>query len=128
MVEGIKMAVGNQFSTVVRVLYAQVLMTTLVTLGFLLVDGWKYAISPLIGSGIALLPNLYFAYKIYLARNLDAQGIVNAFYAGETIKLILTVALFSIALQIPSVDFLTLLIGYIAVLSVFWFALFYWRD
>jgi ATP synthase protein I len=50
------------------------------------------------------------------------------FYAGETAKLILTVALFSIVLQIPAVDFLTLLIGYIAVLSVFWFALLLWRD
>jgi len=99
-----------------------------VAAGFLWVGGWHYAMSPLIGSGIALLPNLFFAYKIYLARNLEAQGIVNAFYAGETIKLILTVALFSIALQIPSVDFLTLLAGYTAVLSVFWFALYYWRD
>lgn len=122
------MAVENQFSTVGRVLYAQILMAAVVALGFLLASGWKSAISPLIGSGIALLPNCYFAYKIYLARNLKAQGIVNAFYAGETVKLILTVALFSIALQIPSVDFLTLLVGYVAVLSVFWFALFYWRD
>lgn len=122
------MAVENRFSTVGRVLYAQVLVAVLVASGFLLIGGWESAVSPLIGGGIALLPNCYFAYKIYLARNMEAQGIVNAFYAGETIKLILTVALFSIVLQIPSVDFLTLLLGYIAVLSVFWFALFYWRD
>ncbi len=122
------MAVGNQFSTVGRVLYAQVLMAAVVASGFLLIGGWKSAISPLVGGCVALLPNCYFAYKIYLARNLEAQGVVNAFYAGETIKLILTAALFSIVLQIPSVDFLTLLIGYVAVLSVFWFALIYWRD
>ena len=122
------MAVGNRFSTVGRVLCAQVLMAVVVASGFLLIGGWKYAISPLIGSGVALLPNLYFAYKIYLARNLEAQGIVNAFYVGETMKLVLTAVLFSIVLQIPSVDFLTLLAGYAAVLSVFWFALFYWRD
>ena len=122
------MAVGNQFSTVGKVLYMQILMAILVASGFLLLGGWKNALSPLMGSGIALLPNLYFAYKIYLARHQSAQGIVNAFYAGETVKLILTVALFTIVLQIPSVDFLTLLVGYIAVLSVFWFALFYWRD
>lgn len=122
------MAVGNQFSTVGKVLYAQILMASLVATGFLWMGGWKYAISPLIGSGIALIPNIFFAYKVYQARNLDAQRIVNAFYAGETAKLILTVALFSIVLQNHSVDFLTLLIGYVAVLSVFWFALFYWRD
>jgi len=123
------MTVENHFSTVGRILYVQVLMALLVALGFILAgSGWKSVVSPLLGSGIALLPNLYFAYKVYLARHQSAQVIVNAFYAGETIKLILTIALFTIVLQIPSVDFLTLLVGYIAVLSVFWFALFYWRD
>jgi ATP synthase protein I len=122
------MAVENRFSTVGRVLYAQVLMAAVVASGFLLIGGWKFAVSPLLGSLIAILPNFYFAYKIFLTRNLEAQSIVNAFYAGETVKLILTAALFSIVLQISTVDFLTLLVGYIAVLSVFWFALFYWRD
>lgn len=122
------MAVESRFSTVGRVLYAQVLMAILVASGFLLIGGWKSAVSPLLGGTIAILPNFYFAYKIFLARHLEAQSIVNAFYTGETVKLILTAALFSIVLQIPSVDFLTLLAGYVAVLSVFWFALFYWRD
>lgn len=122
------MAVENQFSAVGKLLYAQVLIAALVASGFLMIGGWKYAISPLIGSGVALLPNLYFAYKIYLARHSDAKTILNVFYAGETAKLILTVALFSMVLQIPSVDFLTLLVGYVAVLSVFWFALLVWRD
>ncbi|WAR44908.1 ATP synthase subunit I [Methylomonas rapida] len=121
------MAVENHFSTVGKVLYAQVLVTLLVASGFLLLGGWKSAVSPLIGSGVAFLPNLYFAYKTYLARYRQAQDIVNAFYAGETVKLILTVALFTIVLQIPSVDFLTLLVGYVAVLSVFWFALLFGR-
>ena len=122
------MAVEERFSTVAKVLYAQLLMAALVAAGFLWNGGWSYAVSPLLGSGIALLPNLYFAIKIYRARHLAAQGIVNAFYAGETGKLVLTAALFAMALQSPSVNFLTLLVGYAAVLSVFWFALFYWRD
>jgi ATP synthase protein I len=122
------MAVENPFSAVGKLLYAQVLIAALVASGFLMIGGWKYAFSPMIGSGVALLPNLYFAYKIYLARHREAKAVLNVFYAGETAKLILTVALFSIVLQIPSVDFLTLLIGYMAVLSVFWFALILWRD
>ena len=122
------MAVGEQFSTVGKVLRAQILVAALVVTGFLWKGGWSYAVSPLLGSGIALIPNLYFAYKIYRARHLEAQGIVNAFYAGETGKLVLTAALFTIVFQSPSVNFLTLLVGYAAVLSVFWFALFYWRD
>lgn len=122
------MAVGNPFSTVVRVLYVQVLIATLVASGFLLMSGWKLALSPLLGGAVAIVPNLYFAYKVYLARHREAQNILKAFYTGETVKLLLTVALFSIVLQIPSINFLALLIGYISALSVFWFALIFWRD
>lgn len=122
------MAVRNHFSTVGKILYAQVLMAILIALGFFLVDGWRYAVSPLLGSAIAFLPNLYFAYKIYLVRQQGVQRMVHGFYAAETGKLVLTVALFTAVLQIPSINVLTLLVGYIAVLSVFWFALFYWRD
>jgi ATP synthase protein I len=122
------MAVENQFSTVGRVIYTQVFTALIVTLGFGLVGGWNSMLSPLLGCGVAIIPNLYFAYKVYLARFQDAQGIVNAFYTGETVKLLLTGALFMLVIQIPGVNFLTLLIGYVAVLSVFWFALFYWRG
>jgi ATP synthase protein I len=122
------MAVESQFSTVAKVLYVQALMAILVAAVFFGLGGWDRTFSPLLGSGIALLPNIIFAYKIYLARDLHAQGVVNAFYVGETIKLILTATLFALVLQIPAVDFLTLLVGDVAVLSVFWFALFYWRN
>lgn len=122
------MAVENPFSTVGKLLSAQVLMAVVVVAVFSLAAGVRSALSPLLGAVVAIVPNLYFAYKVYLARYQQAQGIVNAFYKGETVKLILTVVLFAIALQVPSVNFLTLLLGYIAVLSVFWFALFYWRD
>lgn len=122
------MTARNELSTVRKVVFGQVLMAALVASGFLLIGGWKNAVSPLLGGLLALLPNLYFAYKIYLARDLGAQGILNAFYTGESIKLVLTAALFSVVVQIPGVDFLTLMAGYVAVLSVFWFALFWWRD
>jgi len=122
------MAVGNRFSTVGKVLFAQFLVAVLTTAIFMGIGGWKFALSPLYGSGIALIPNLFFAYKIYLSRSKQPQGMVNAFYAGEAVKLILTAVLFALAIRVPSVNFLTLLIGYVAVLSVFWFALFYWRN
>jgi hypothetical protein len=47
------MAVENPFSAVGKLLYAQVLIAALVASGFLMIGGWKYAISPLIGSGVA---------------------------------------------------------------------------
>jgi ATP synthase protein I len=122
------MAGETRFSTVWKVLYAQILITIAVAIVFWGISGGKLAISALSGGGIALIPNLFFALKIYLARNSQPQDMVNAFYIGETIKLVLTAALFAIAFQFRTIDFVTLLVGYIAVLSVFWFALIYWRN
>jgi len=42
--------------------------------------------------------------------------------------MLLTGALFALVIQIPGIDFLALLAAFAAVLSVFWFALFYWRN
>ncbi len=122
------MAVENQFSTVFKVLYLQVLMAVLVSVGFVLMGGWKDALSPVLGSSVAILPNLYFAYKNYLVRHQQIQDIVKGFYTGEAVKLLLTAFLFLVVLQIPTVDFKAVLLAYAAVLSVFWFALVLWRD
>lgn len=128
MVGGKTVTVEKRFSTVWKILYAQLLVTLAVTSVFAWLDGWQAALSPLLGCGIALIPNLLFAYRIYLARNAEAQTMVNAFYTGEVLKLIMTVAMFALVFRYLSAHFATLLIGYLAVLSVFWFALFRWRD
>ena len=122
------MAVENQFSAVAKVLCAQALIAVVFAIGFGSWSGMELAKSSLLGGAVACLPNLYFGCRIYLARQRNAQGILGAFYSGETIKLILTAALFVMVLQIPDVNFLVLLVTYIAVLSVFWFALLFWRN
>ncbi|WP_349431980.1 ATP synthase subunit I [Methylomarinum sp. Ch1-1] len=122
------MTARNEFSTVKNLLLMQVLIAISVASGFFVLGGWKNALSPFLGSSIALLPNCYFAYRLYLSRNWDAKKIVRSFYASESKKLFLTAALFAIAFQIPDINLLTLLIGYLAVLSTFWFALILWRN
>ncbi|WP_198244489.1 ATP synthase subunit I [methane-oxidizing endosymbiont of Gigantopelta aegis] len=122
------MAVENHFSTVSRILAMQVLMAIVVASGFFVSGGFEGAKSPLLGSLVALIPNGYFAWKIYLSRNKGAKKIVRAFYSGETAKLILTAALFAVIFQIPGVNLLAVLAGYVAVSSVFWLALLLWRD
>jgi len=122
------MVARDYFSTVLKILLLQVLIAILIASGFFMLGDSKKALSPALGSVIALLPNCYFAYKIFLSRNLDAKKIVHSFYTGESTKIILTAALFAMAFKIPDVNLLTLLVGYLAVLSVFWFALILWRD
>jgi ATP synthase protein I len=114
-----------RFFYVVRwVLLAQI--TTSLVAG---VAGWIIAdrtsgISAGLGGVIALLPNCYFAYLF--GRRDDrrtAREVVSSLYAGETVKLILTVVLFAVVLQFGWVQLLPLIGGYAVTLTVFWFAL-----
>jgi len=122
------MTAGNVSSTVGRLLILQVVIVTLVAAGFFLAGGWQKAISPLLGGLAALLPNFYFAFRMHLTKGRDAKKIVRSFYAGESGKILLTAFLFYLIFQVPEINLLTLLAGYMAVLSVFWFALILWRE
>jgi len=94
-----------------------------VSIVFFVFGGEKLAISSIIGGLIAFLPNLYFAYRISLARGESAKKIVQSFYSGESRKVLMTCALFAIAFQVPGVQFFPLMACFVSVLSVFWLAL-----
>lgn len=113
----------EKISTVEKILILQAFIIIAISSGFAVVSGLQSAKSPFLGALAAFIPNLYFALHILRASGQDAKKIVNSFYAGESGKLILTAVLFFLIFQIPNINFLTLLLGYIAVLSVFWFAL-----
>ncbi len=122
------MTAGNVSSTVGKLLILQVIVGIMVAAGFFLAGGWHMAVSPALGGLAALLPNIYFAFRMYLVKGKEAEKIVRSFYAGESGKIFLTALLFYLIFQVPEINLLTLLAGYMAVLSVFWFALLLWRD
>jgi ATP synthase protein I len=109
-------------TTVAKILSYQLMITVVVSLGFA-VEGWQKALSPALGGLAAFIPNLYFALRITGSAEQEARKILQSFYAGETVKLLLTAALFMLIFQIPNIKILPLLAGYAAALSVFWFAL-----
>ncbi|MGR9087398.1 MAG: ATP synthase subunit I [Gammaproteobacteria bacterium] len=113
----------RKLSTVSKVLVYQILITAVMALGFAITGGRTSAFSAALGGAAALIPNLYFAIKMQRASGQEARQIVRAFYAGESGKLLLTAALFALIFQIPDIEILPLLAGYVAALSVFWFAL-----
>lgn len=113
----------RKLSTVSKILSYQVLIIVLTIAGFAVVGGWQKALSPALGGIAAFIPNLYFSIRIYRSAGQPAQKIVRSFYAGESGKLLLTAALFIIIFQLPNIEILPLLTGYLAALSVFWFAL-----
>ena len=104
---------------VFRVLRAQSLVMLLAALiGTLLFD-WLSGYSMLLGGLIALLANVYFAFKAFRyfgARS--ARAIVQSFWAGEMGKLILTAALFALVfVAVKPLQPLALFTGYLLVLG-----------
>jgi ATP synthase protein I len=113
----------RKFSTVVKILGYQVLITTIITFGFAVAYGWQSALSPALGGMAAFVPNFYFALRIYKSAGQEARKIVRSFYAGESGKLLLTGLFFAMIFQIPNIHIVPLFVSYAGALSVFWFAL-----
>ncbi len=117
------MTAEKKLSTVSKILTLQVLVILLVTAGFYITGDWSKALSPLLGGFAAFIPNVYLAIRMAKVAGQPAKNIVRSFYAGESGKLLLTAMLFYFIFQLPSIKLLPLLTGYIAALSIFWFAL-----
>jgi ATP synthase protein I len=74
------------------------------------------------GGFTCVLPNAYFAYKLFRRTGAKtSRQIVTSFYLGEVVKFILTVILFTIAFKFFNVNKLALFIGYIVAQIAFWF-------
>lgn len=113
----------NKLSAVSKILAYQVLIIAIESIGFGLALGKQGALSGFLGGMAAFVPNAYFALRIAKSSGKPARKIVNAFYAGESGKLLLTAALFVLIFRVPNIQILPLFAGYAAALTVFWFAL-----
>jgi ATP synthase protein I len=73
--------------------------------------GKSYGISALTGGIIAILPNVFFAYKAFkYAGARSSKLVMESFFLGEKIKMVLTVILLALAfkfLAIVPVPFFT---------------------
>jgi len=109
-------------AALVRVVAWQVGITLLLAAAWLLRDA-NSAVSALAGGAICFLPAGLFALRLNRAQNRQ-DGYVFAFFTGEAIKILLSIALFaSVAVFYPGADWLALLVTYIVVLQVYVFGL-----
>lgn len=79
--------------------------------------------SVILGGLISALPTAYFArmtFKYYGA--CAAKKIVNSFYKGEAMKIMLTVALFALVYKTLPIEPFGFLAGFIAAQMMIWFA------
>jgi ATP synthase protein I len=112
------------FRTVRQVLQLQMLALLVVASVAMGLGGVQQAKSGLIGGLVGFLPNAWFAWKFgRLDPKKNAKQVIRTFYAGEAVKLVGTALLFAIVFQIPDIQFLPLFAGFLAVITVFWFAL-----
>lgn len=106
-----------------RLFVVQLWLTLLLSGIFAFIQGGHAASSAALGGLTCLLPQSYFALKLFKYQGARAaRQIVNAFYKGEAMKLVLSVLLFAFAFAWFKVKPLPFFIGFISVQSVIWLA------
>lgn len=81
------------------------------------------AISAMLGGIVCIVPNAYFAMKLFKYQGArSAKQIVNSFYKGEALKMILSVILFTAVFVLFKVTPPAFFASYIMILMTHWFA------
>jgi len=107
-----------------RLLAAQSLAAVALTLLLGVWLGKTAAVSALVGTVIAIVPNFYLARRL-LRRGPGAtpSESLRGIYTGELLKIAFTIALFVIAIRLLDVVFLIVVASYLAMVAVNWLAL-----
>ena len=102
------------------VLVLQLIVTLAVALVLWIFQGLIAGYSGLLGGLVALIPNCYFAFRVYRYSGArSARAIVGEFYSGEAGKLILTAVLFiTVWLAVKPLVVAAVFGGYLAVLAI----------
>ncbi len=88
-----------------------------------IISGNKAAFSVILGGLLSIIPNMYFASVLFKHQGAQAaKQIVNGFYKGEAMKLLLTILLFALVFKYCSVIPLLFFTVYILVQAVLWLA------
>jgi ATP synthase protein I len=114
---------GEGRLTASRILAGQLLLTAIIAAGFAWWADRQTASSSLVGGGIGILTTAFFALRVLGGGARPLRSVVRAFYVGEAQKIVLTVALFIIAIKWLEVAFLPMFVTYMVTLFMFWFAL-----
>lgn len=113
--------------------YKLVLMQAVVAIAtslfFFVTWGEQYGLSALSGGVIAVLPNFVFATLAFSHTGARSSAkVIKTFYWGEAVKLLLTMALFSLVFINVKVVFMPLFVCYTLALIVHWTAPLYFKQ
>lgn len=109
---------------VIRVVGLQALVTLLVSGGCWLSGDTVLAYSSLLGGMVCFLPNLYFAWQVFLHQGAQAaKQIVKSFYRAEAVKFGLTAVLFALVfILVRPLNPISFFLTYAVVQVVHWLA------
>jgi ATP synthase protein I len=85
--------------------------------------GHAVAVAVVAGGLINVIANLYFALHVFRGGVRTAHAVMRGFYVAEAVKLLLTAALFALALAILKLAAVPLLTGFVVTLAGYWLAL-----
>ncbi|TMX34948.1 F0F1 ATP synthase subunit I [Vibrio sp. Hep-1b-8] len=106
-----------------RLLLIEMGAVTLVAAGMSIAVNTEWGVSALIGGSIFVIANAVFALCAFLFVGARAAKMVAAlFYTGEALKILITVALFSVAYMYMQVELVPLKLTYLLVLGINIFA------
>ncbi|WP_159657271.1 F0F1 ATP synthase subunit I [Vibrio atypicus] len=106
-----------------RLLMIETGAVTLVAAGVTVAVNSEWGVSALIGGSIFVFANAVFALCAFLFVGARAAKMVAvSFYAGEALKILITVALFSVAYMYMQVELVPLKLTYLLVLGINIFA------
>lgn len=96
---------------------------------FFAVWGAQSGLSALAGGSIAVLPNFVFATLAFSHTGASSSAkVVKTFYWGEAVKLLLTIAMFSLVFINMEIGFMPLFVCYTLALIVHWTAPLYFKQ
>jgi ATP synthase protein I len=102
--------------------YSQTIVILILSVLLFFLESKIVAYSFLWGGAICIIPNIYFAHKLFAKTGATAaREIIASFYISEVVKFIITIALFFIAFKYLKTNKLAIFIGYIVAQISFWF-------
>ena len=106
-----------------RLVMLQMIVAVAVSIVWL-ISGWIAAVSALLGGAAVVLPNLYFAYRLFaVTQARQVQRIISAFYWGELTKLCLSAILVVMFTHLwPSIEPLPFFSDFAVTAMGFWLA------
>jgi ATP synthase protein I len=82
---------------------------------------WNTAKSAILGGLVNIIPNAYFANKLFKYQGARAaRQIVNGFYKGEALKIVLSILLFTLVFVFIKVNPIAFFLTYIVIVMTHW--------